>query len=183
MNRTIMEKARSMLHYKGGSAMWWAEAVNMAVYLINRSTNSMPSATTPHELSFKDKPRLNHLHVFGSVGYAHVDKSKRTKLEAKSFKCMFLGYAEDSKGYRVYDLESNKVKVSRSVKLDEREVNGIYDTTTAEDSTIIYVTKDVEGSALPERTEEPAADEPMDSVGEEAVEHVEMQVDHRPDRS
>ncbi|OWY90647.1 Transposon Polyprotein integrase, partial [Phytophthora megakarya] len=107
----------------------------------------------------------------------HVDKSKRTKLEPKSFKCMFLGYAEDSKGYRVYDLESNKVKVSRSVKLDEREVNGIYDTTTAEDSTISYVTKDVEGSALPERTEQPAADELMDSVGEEAVEDVEMQVE------
>ncbi|OWZ03766.1 polyprotein [Phytophthora megakarya] len=65
----------------------------------------------------------------------HVDKPKRTKLEPKSFKCMFLGYAEDSKGYRVYDLES--------VKLDEREVNGIYDTTTAEVSTIIYATKDV----------------------------------------
>ncbi|OWY91192.1 polyprotein [Phytophthora megakarya] len=168
MNRTVMEKARSMLHYKGVSAMWWAEAINTAVYLINRSTNSMRSTTTPYELSFKDKPRLNHLRVFGSVGYAHVDKSKRTKLEAKSFKCMFLGYAEDSKGYRVYDLESNKVKVSRSLKLDEREVNGIYDTTTADDSTTIYVTKDVEDSSLPERTEQPATDELMDSVGEEA---------------
>ncbi|OWZ18262.1 reverse transcriptase [Phytophthora megakarya] len=97
--------------------------------------------------------------------------------EAKSFKCMFLGYAEDSKGYRVYDLESNKVKVSRSVKLDEREVNGIYDTTTAEDSTIIYARKDVEGSALTERTEQPAAYELMDSVDEEEVEDVEMQVE------
>ncbi|OWZ24415.1 polyprotein [Phytophthora megakarya] len=177
MNRTIMEKARSTLHYKGVSAMWWAEAVNTAVYLINRSTKSMHSTTTPYELSFMDKPRLNHLPVFGSIGYAHVDKSKRTKLEAKSFKCMFLGYAEDSKGYRVYDLESNKVKVSRSVKLDEREVNDIYDTTTEEDSTIIYVTKDVEGSALPEWTEQPADDGLMDSVGEEAVEDVEMQVE------
>ncbi|OWZ01945.1 Integrase, catalytic core protein [Phytophthora megakarya] len=52
MNRTIMEKARSMLHYKGVSAMWWVEAVNRTVYLINRSTNSMRSTTTPYELSF-----------------------------------------------------------------------------------------------------------------------------------
>ncbi|OWY92427.1 LOW QUALITY PROTEIN: hypothetical protein PHMEG_00038582, partial [Phytophthora megakarya] len=167
MNRTIMEKARSMLLYKGVPTVWWAEAVSTAVYLINRTSTSTRPSTTPYEPSFK----------FGSVGYAHVDKSKRTKLEAKSFKCMFLGYAEDSKGYRVYDLESNKVKVSRSVKLDERQVNGIYDTTTAEDSTITYVTKDVEGSALPERTEQPAADEPMDSVGEEAIEDVEMQME------
>ena len=27
MNRTIMEKSRSMLHYKGVSTAWWAEAV------------------------------------------------------------------------------------------------------------------------------------------------------------
>ncbi|OWZ08477.1 polyprotein [Phytophthora megakarya] len=78
MNRTIMEKARSMLHYKGVSAM------------------CMRSTTTPYELLFKDKPRLNHLRVFGSIGYAHVDKSKRTKLGAKGFKCMFLGFDEDS---------------------------------------------------------------------------------------
>ncbi|KAE8905815.1 hypothetical protein PF005_g21697 [Phytophthora fragariae] len=36
---------------------------------------------TPYELAFKDKPRLDHLRVFGSFGYAHIDQSKRTKLE------------------------------------------------------------------------------------------------------
>ncbi|OWZ13874.1 LOW QUALITY PROTEIN: polyprotein [Phytophthora megakarya] len=133
------------------------------MYLNNRSTNSIRLTTTPLNL-------LNNSRVFESIGYAHVDKP-----EAKSFKCMFIAYDEDFKVYRVHDLESNKVKVSRSVKLDEREVNGIYDTTTAKDSTIIYVTKDAQGSALPEWTEQPADDETLDSVGEEAVEDVEMQ--------
>ena len=41
---------------------------------------------------------------------------------------MFLGYAKNVKGYRVFDLENAKVKVKPSVKLDEREVGGIYDT-------------------------------------------------------
>ncbi|GMF29760.1 unnamed protein product [Phytophthora fragariaefolia] len=52
MNRTIMEKARSMLYYKGVSTEWWAEAVNTAVYLINRSSNAHADAT-PYELGFK----------------------------------------------------------------------------------------------------------------------------------
>ncbi|OWY90659.1 Rve-domain-containing hypothetical protein [Phytophthora megakarya] len=64
MNRTIMEKARSMLHYKGVSTLWWAEAVNTAVYLINRSTNTANSRTTPYDLGFKTKPRMDHLRVF-----------------------------------------------------------------------------------------------------------------------
>uniref|UniRef100_A0AAV1TNS9 Retroviral polymerase SH3-like domain-containing protein n=1 Tax=Peronospora matthiolae TaxID=2874970 RepID=A0AAV1TNS9_9STRA len=128
MNRTIMEKARSMLYYKGIDMQWWAEAVSTAVYLINRSTNSANSDVTPFKVGFKIKPSIEHLRVFGSQGYAHIDDAKRTKLEPKSYRCMFLGYAENTKGYRVFNLERSKVVISRSVKLDEREVEGIYDT-------------------------------------------------------
>ncbi|KAL3662242.1 hypothetical protein V7S43_019078 [Phytophthora oleae] len=174
MNRTIMEKARSMLYYKGISTMWWAEAVSTSLYLINRSTTSSHSSMTPYELAFTDKPRLDHLRVFGSIGYAHVDKAKRTKLEPKSFKCMFLGYAENSKGYRVYDLESNKVKVTRSMKLDEREVDGIYDSTPTESTTIIHSTEDVDKVVQHEHEQQPAAEAPMGSVQENHVEDTEM---------
>ncbi|KAE9038015.1 hypothetical protein PR001_g8138 [Phytophthora rubi] len=62
------------------------------------------------------------------MGYAHIEEVKRTKLESKSFECLYLGYAENTKGDRVYDLETSKVKVSRSHEPDDREVNGIYDT-------------------------------------------------------
>uniref|UniRef100_H3H572 Polyprotein n=2 Tax=Phytophthora ramorum TaxID=164328 RepID=H3H572_PHYRM len=164
MNRTIMEKARSMLYYKGITTMWWAEAVSTSVYLINRSTTSTHSSMTPHELAFRDKPRLDHLRVFGSVGYAHVDKAKRTKLEPKSFKCMFLGYAENSKGYRVYDLESNKVKVTRSLKLDEREVDGIYESTPTESTTDIHSTEDVDEVVQLEQEQQSATQAPVGSV-------------------
>uniref|UniRef100_A0AAV1VJJ4 Integrase catalytic domain-containing protein n=1 Tax=Peronospora matthiolae TaxID=2874970 RepID=A0AAV1VJJ4_9STRA len=119
MNRTIMERSRSMLYYKGVPMEWWAEAVSTAVYLINRSTNTHNATVTPFELGFKVKPTLDHLRVFGSRGYAHIDEAKRTKLEPKSFRCLLLGYPENVKGYRVYDLDASKVKVSRSVKLDE----------------------------------------------------------------
>ena len=85
MKLMIIEKARSMLYYKGISTMWWAEAVSTSVYRINQSTNSTHSNMTSYELSLKDKPRQDHLCVFGSIGYAHVDKAKRTKLNPKSF--------------------------------------------------------------------------------------------------
>ena len=58
-----------------------------------------------------------------SIGYAHIEDAKRTKLEPKSFKCIPVGYGDNTKGYRVYDLDLNKVKISGSTKLDEREVN------------------------------------------------------------
>ncbi|KAJ8525533.1 hypothetical protein ON010_g15583 [Phytophthora cinnamomi] len=122
----------------------------------------MHPSKTPYELSFKVKLRLGLLREFGSLGYGHVDKAKRTKVETKSFKYVFLGYAEVSKGYQVNDLESYKLKVSRSVKPGEREMNGIYDTASTEDSVVIQVTKDVEDGAIPEPAQQLATDKPME---------------------
>ncbi|CAI5716262.1 unnamed protein product [Peronospora farinosa] len=121
------------------------------------------------------KPRLDHLRVFESIGYAHVDDAKRTKLEPNSFKCMFLGYGDNTKGYRVYELKLNKVKMSRSVKLDEREVNGIYSTSMTEKTEVINVIKDIDEVAQPENEKESSVeDEPMESTAD-LFEDVEMQ--------
>ncbi|ETP08782.1 hypothetical protein F441_15296 [Phytophthora nicotianae CJ01A1] len=157
----------------GVSTEWWAEALSTAVYLTNRSTNSLHPTRTLYDLVYQSRPRLDHLRVFGSMGYAHVDKSKRTKLEPKSFKCLFLGYADDSKGYRVFDLESNKVKMSRSVRLEEREVDGIYDTTPNEDSVTILVSKDDDVAAIPDANEHSTEDVPME-IPERDVEEADM---------
>ncbi|OWZ08727.1 polyprotein [Phytophthora megakarya] len=167
MNSMIMEKARSMVHYKGVSTLWWAEAVNTAVYLINCSTNTANSRTTSYELGFKTKPRMDHLRVLRTQGCAHVDDAKRTKLEPKNFRCMFLGYAENVKRYRVYDLDASKIMVSRSVQLDEREVNGIYDTHVPKPGTVTYVTKDSDVAVVPvQEVQQLIPDEPMEEVEE-----------------
>ncbi|GMF12666.1 unnamed protein product [Phytophthora lilii] len=113
--------------------------------------------------TFMEKPRLDQ-RVFGSIGYAHVDKAKRTKLEPKSFKCMFLGYAQNSKGYRVYDLESNKVKVTRSIQLDEREIDGIYDSAPTESTTVIDSAEDVDEVVQLEQEQQPVAQAPVRSM-------------------
>ncbi|KAE9292009.1 hypothetical protein PR003_g24875 [Phytophthora rubi] len=180
-----MEKARSMLHYKSVPTEWWAEAVSTAVYVINRSTNMQHTSATPHELGFKVKPTLEHLRVLGSHGYAHIDKAKRTKLEPKSFRCMFLGYAENVKGYRVFDLGASKVKVTRSVKLDEREVDGIYETLPAGTGTVIHVSEDAHDAVTPAPVErQPAVEEPMEGVENDApdvnMENVEPEQDPAP---
>ncbi|KAE9004319.1 hypothetical protein PR002_g17101 [Phytophthora rubi] len=174
INRTIMDKARIMLYYKGISTMWWAEVVSTSVYLINRITTSTHPRMTLYGLAVKDKLRLDHLRVVGSVGYAHIDKAKRTKLEPKSFKCMLLGYAENSKSYRVYDLESNKVKVTRSMKRDERDVDGIYDSAPTESTTAIHSAEDLDEVVQLEQEKQSAADEPMGSVEEDHGEDTEM---------
>ncbi|KMQ90788.1 cysteine-rich rlk receptor-like protein kinase 8 protein [Lasius niger] len=49
-NRTIVERAKCMLFDAGLEKPYWAEAVNMAVYIINRSASSVLNNQTPEEV-------------------------------------------------------------------------------------------------------------------------------------
>lgn len=46
-------------------------------------------------------------------------QKKRIKFDNKSTKCIFIGYSSETKGYRLFDVESDKLIVSRDV-LDEK---------------------------------------------------------------
>ena len=117
---------------------------------------------------------MGHLRVFGSQGFAHINTVKRTKLEPISFKCMFLGYAEKVKSSSVFDLDNAKVKVTRLMKLDEREVSGIYDTQVLNPEAVVHVTKDSDEIQIQHHEDrQPDLDEPMEYV-EDPVADVEM---------
>jgi hypothetical protein len=90
MNRSIMEKARCMLYHQQVDKKHWAEAVDTAVYLVNRTPCAAWPTKTPFEVCFGKQPDLSDLKVFGCKGFGHVDKSKRTKLDDKAFPCMCL---------------------------------------------------------------------------------------------
>ena len=98
---------------------FWAEAINTAIYILNRSFTKAVKDMTPHEAYSGKKPSVEHFRIFGCHCYAHVPNSTRTKLESKSKKCVFLGYSEESKAYRLYDSEAKKIIVSRDVVFAE----------------------------------------------------------------
>ncbi|GBP61070.1 Retrovirus-related Pol polyprotein from transposon TNT 1-94 [Eumeta japonica] len=118
--RTIVESARSMLYARDLPLDLWAEAVNCAVYILNRTSSSQTPGKTPYELWNGMKPELGHLKVFGSIEYVHVPDQLRTKLEKKSEKMLLIGY--DNTNYRMYDMNKKTIKISRNVIFDEHQV-------------------------------------------------------------
>ncbi|KAF0748256.1 hypothetical protein AaE_007410 [Aphanomyces astaci] len=84
MNRTLVEMGRTMLHH--------AIAAKHCV--------------TPHELIRGTKPKITSLKVFGCVAWRRNETQDKTASRANL--CMFLGYSEVKKAYKVYDLEDKK---------------------------------------------------------------------------
>jgi len=79
-NRTIVERAKSMLHASKLGLEFWAEATATTIYLKNRSPTKAVEGMTPYEAWFGKKPILGHLKIFGCIAYAHIPKQKRKKL-------------------------------------------------------------------------------------------------------
>ena len=120
-NRTIMEMARSMLTAKHLSNEYWAEAVATAVYIMNRCPTKSVKNKIPEEAWTGMKHSVSHLKVFGCVAYVHVPNELRRKLDNKGQKCIFVGYSEDTKAYKLFNPITRKVIFSRDVQFIEEE--------------------------------------------------------------
>ncbi|XP_058004059.1 retrovirus-related Pol polyprotein from transposon TNT 1-94 [Hevea brasiliensis] len=118
-NRYLMNMARCLLFEKNLPKELWAEAVNTAVYLQNRLSTKALDGKTPFEAWFGVKPSVAHLKVFGSICYSFIPEAKRSKLDSKAEKGVFVGYSSESKGHRVLNPFTHQVYVSRSIKVDE----------------------------------------------------------------
>jgi hypothetical protein len=121
LNRTLVKRARAMLKSSGLGKEFWAEAVNTANYVRNRTVSSI-HGKTPIEVLTGKKPSISHLRVFGSECYVHVPFVKRKKLDAVSQKGVFLGYEPNTKGYRMLTKEGN-VEISKDVTFQENDLD------------------------------------------------------------
>jgi hypothetical protein len=119
MNITLMDKARSMHNSVGLTQEFWAEAVDIEKYILNMSPSSMIFETNPNELWLGKNPLVSHNKVFGCDGFIHVPNEKRSKLNKKEIKCIFIGYKEGMKGYKLWDPTSRKKAYSRNVVFRE----------------------------------------------------------------
>ncbi|GJS98865.1 retrovirus-related pol polyprotein from transposon TNT 1-94 [Tanacetum coccineum] len=95
-----------------------AERMNKTLMDKVRSPSTAIETKTHMEMWSGHPGYYRMLRVFGCVAYSHI---KQGKLEPRAVKCVFLGYREGVKGYRLYriDNESPKIVTSRNVVFNE----------------------------------------------------------------
>ena len=96
-----------------------AVAIDTTCYLKNRSPTSTLVDKTPHEVWSDKKPFIAHLRVFGCDAFMHVPKEKRSKLDNKAKKCIFVGYKDGIKGYKLWNHVTGKIVYNRDVVFRE----------------------------------------------------------------
>jgi hypothetical protein len=112
-----MDGVRALLLERDLPCTYWGEAAMNLVYSRNWSPTSANGLQTPFELFMGVKPTMSHLQIFGSVCFALTTPyqtriSGHFKLSDRSERCVFLGYSNDSKSYRLLS-SSNKIILAR----------------------------------------------------------------------
>nr|DAD19628.1 TPA_asm: hypothetical protein HUJ06_021091 [Nelumbo nucifera] len=154
-NRTVMNMVRSMLLEKKIPNTFWPEAVNWAIYVLNRSPTVAVKNITPEEAWSGVKPTVEHFSL-----------RVRTKLENKNSRCVLLGVSEESKGYRLYDPVAKRVVTSRDVVFEENR-QWEWDTSYEEQVLVDLEWGDDKNDTDDEHEAE--GDENLEAASEEAV--------------
>lgn len=118
-HQVLQYQARTMLLFAQLPTSYWAEAVDIATYIINRLPSSKTGGCTPYELWTGHKPSIAHLRIFGSPCYAYIPEHKRSKFDARAKKLILVGYSNGLKSYKLFDPKTRTARYARSVIVHE----------------------------------------------------------------
>lgn len=97
------------------------KALRHTTYLINIFVTRVLITQTPYQVFKKKKPNVEHIRVFGCIGYAKIEAWHLRKLDDRPRKLVHLGTGPGSKAYRLLDPINKKIVVSRDVVFKESE--------------------------------------------------------------
>ncbi|KAK2577746.1 hypothetical protein KPH14_012773, partial [Odynerus spinipes] len=119
VNRTLLNLTRAMLKSSGLPQKFWAEAVTTAAYIKNRVGHSATQGVVPLTMWIDRKPSVKHLKIYGCLAYARIPDQGRRKLDDRADECIFVGYATQTRGYRLWCPRRQDVITTKHVRFAE----------------------------------------------------------------
>nr|GEV20852.1 integrase, catalytic region, zinc finger, CCHC-type, peptidase aspartic, catalytic [Tanacetum cinerariifolium] len=118
-NHTLVEAARIMLIFSKALMFLLAEAIATTCYTKNRTLIHTRHQKTLYELVHGKKLDLTFLRVFGALCYPTNDSEYLGKLKAKADIGIFVVYAPNKKGYRIYNKRTRRIMKTIHIQFNE----------------------------------------------------------------
>ncbi|GFS89807.1 retrovirus-related Pol polyprotein from transposon TNT 1-94 [Trichonephila clavipes] len=119
-NLTALDGIKTLLKSSEVPHKFWGEALLCFTYAWNRICHK-DSNKTPFEKYSGRKPSVLHLKPFGCLAYAGVPKQIRKKFDMRAKMGIMMGYAQRTKGYRIWLIDENKLVETINVRFDENK--------------------------------------------------------------
>ena len=117
LNKTLTERIRDILRTASLPNSFWTEAAKTACYIINQSPFTVIRLKTSMDMWIEMPIDYFYLYVFGCPVYVMYNAQEISKLDPKFKRCIFLGYVDGVKEYRLWDLTAHKIVISRDLSL------------------------------------------------------------------
>lgn len=114
-HKHLLETARTLKFQFQVPVCFWGDTILTSTYIINRIPSKPLHDKSPYEVLFKTLPDFNIIKVFGCLCYATNVFPMKSKFEPRAKPSIFLGYPFGQKGYKLYNLTSHEIFVSRDV--------------------------------------------------------------------
>jgi hypothetical protein len=120
-NYTALDGVKTMLEDSGLAIYFWKEALLCFTYVWNR-VNHSSQLKTPFELYSGRKPSASHLKPFGCRAFVGTPKQHRKKLDMRAKRGVMVGYALQTKGYRIWIPDERRIVETINVSFEENQL-------------------------------------------------------------
>ncbi|GFX42054.1 retrovirus-related Pol polyprotein from transposon TNT 1-94 [Trichonephila clavipes] len=121
-NLTALDGIKILLKSSEVPHKFWGEALLCFTYAWNRICHK-DSNKTPFEKYSGRKPSVLHLKPFGCLAYAGVPKQiRKKKFDMRAKIGIMMGYAQRTKGYRIWLIDENKLV--ETINVDSMKIRG-----------------------------------------------------------
>ncbi|KAL2933517.1 Retrovirus-related Pol polyprotein from transposon TNT 1-94 [Bienertia sinuspersici] len=114
-HKHLLEVSRSLRFHAHLPKQFWGDCILSATDIVNKLPTKVLGWKTPYETLFNKPVSYDDLKIIGCLCFAYNMSKIKDKFDPRGRKCILIGFPFGQKAYKLYDLDTKQVFISRDV--------------------------------------------------------------------